>query len=108
MVPFERWEAMIFRREGPIVWATSEYKKTGVEPYVHERGSRVPSLRRLYAKRPYFTNGSARDLSAVLERARFSKGLVGPFFHDHAPESPSLRAIGDDEKLALLAFLDLL
>ena len=106
-VPLASWEGLIFRREGPIVWARSDYKKTGVLPYVHERGARVPSLRRLYAKWPHFTNGSAKDLESLLSRARFGEGGDdAPFFHDGAPEG--LSSLRDDERKALAAFLDLL
>ncbi|HEX4446534.1 MAG TPA: hypothetical protein VH044_07360, partial [Polyangiaceae bacterium] len=102
-VPFDRWEDLVMSREGPIVWAHAGYEKTGVLPYVNEKGARVVSLRRLYKKYPYFTNGSARSLEAVLDRARFTPGQ---FFHDAAPEgSPGLAG---DEKSALAAFLDLL
>jgi hypothetical protein len=89
--------------EGALVWASAEYQKTGVLPYVNERGARVVSLRRLYKKYPYFTNGSAKDLASVLDRASFAGGR---FFHDAAPAG----AIGlrGDEKRALAAFLDLL
>jgi hypothetical protein len=106
-VPFDRWEALIFAREGPIVWARSEYKQTGVTPYVHERGARVPSLRRLYKKRPYFTNGSAKSLAEVLSMARF-KGEDFWFYHAGAPEDADLSALTAEEREALLAFLDLL
>jgi hypothetical protein len=106
-VPFDRWEALIFAREGPIVWARSEYKQTGVTPYVHEKGARVPSLRRLYKKRPYLTNGSARTLADVLSMARF-KGEDFWFYHASAPEDAKLSALTADEREALLAFLDLL
>ncbi len=98
-----RWESLVLSREGPIVWAASTYHRTGVEPYVHELGARVPSLRRLYKKRPYFTNGSARSVGDVLSRARFRGG---DFWHDHGPEDAEALAPGDRE--ALLAFLDLL
>ncbi|MFO0756929.1 MAG: hypothetical protein U0359_10575 [Byssovorax sp.] len=104
----EAWEGLIFRREGPIVWGRDGYEKTGVMPYVHEEGARTPSLRRLYAKWPYFTNGSAKDLGSVLDRVRFGEGKDGKaaFFHDAAPAG--LEALSADEKKALLAFLDLL
>jgi len=109
-LPFERWEAMVMRRDGPVVWACSEYEKTGVVPYVHDAGARVPSLRRLYKKRPYFTNGSAKDLGAVLERARLREGRPpdeeGAFFHDTAPSDAV--ALDADERAALASFLDLL
>ncbi len=98
------WERLVLSREGAIVWGMSEYRKTGIEPYVHELGARVPSLRRLYKKRPYFTNGSAKTLREVLSRARFG-GAPG-FFHDGAPAG--LEALSEVEKDALEAFLDLL
>jgi hypothetical protein len=106
----EYWETVVFSREGPIVWASSEYRKTGVEPYVHERGARTPSLRRLFAKRPYFTSGAAKDLAAVLSRVRFAEGASGvaPFFHDAAPPGEAPLALSESEQRALLAFLDLL
>ncbi len=70
---------------------------------MNEKGARVVSLRRLYKKYPYFTNGSARDLASVLDRA----GILGDrFFHEGAPVGATrLRA---EEKVALVAFLDLL
>jgi hypothetical protein len=98
------WERLVLSREGPIVWGLDEYRMTGIEPYVHPRGARVPSLRRLYEKRPYFTNGAASTLADVLSRARF-QGATG-FFHDRAPDgAESLRP---SESEALLAFLALL
>lgn len=103
-VPRDRWEASIFTEVGPIVWARDGYEKTGVEPYVHPEGARPTSLRRLEDKRPYFTNGSAKSLDEVLERARFGEG--DRFFHDGSP--PDSRALSADEREALLAFLRLL
>jgi hypothetical protein len=105
-VPFERWEALIFSSATPIVWARGDYEKTGVLPYVDPAGTRVPSLRRLYLKRPYLTNGTARALADVLERARFSDRV---FFHaaPSTPEAP-LRSLPASERLALLDFLRLL
>jgi hypothetical protein len=102
-VPRERWEALVMSREGPIVWGASAYHKTGVEPYVHELGARAPSLRRAYAKRPYFTSGAAKTLDDVLARARF-RGAS--FWHDHAPEGAE--TIAEADRTALLGFLELL
>jgi hypothetical protein len=105
LVPFERWEALIFSPATPIVWARGDYEQTGVLPYVDPDGTRVPSLRRLYLKRPYFTNGSARTLADVLERARSGRR----FFHAEPPAPPAdARALPPDERTALLAFLRLL
>lgn len=103
-VPFERWEPLIFTREGPIVWGRDGYERTGVEPYVHERGARPPSLRRVARKQPYFTNGSARSLGEVLGRARAGEG--GAFAHDGAAAGAA--PLISDEVEALLAFLELL
>src|SRR6202042_1726645 len=61
-VRFEDWPSLVLSPAGPIVWATSDYAQTSVVPYVHPLGTRVPSLRRLYKKWPYFTNGSAKSL----------------------------------------------
>jgi hypothetical protein len=101
--PRERWEALVMTREGPIVWASNVYKKTGVTPYVHDLGARPFSLRRLYKKWPYFTNGSAKTLGAVLERARFKDA---DFWHDAAP--PDATALTPPEQEALRSFLELL
>jgi hypothetical protein len=104
-VPFDRWESLVLSPQGPIVWAHAEYAKTGILPYVNEHGARVPSLRRLYKKYPYFTNGTAKDIAAVLSRARTAAD--GTFLHDDggAGGSPLLR---DAEQAELAAFLDLL
>jgi cytochrome c peroxidase len=103
-VAFDAWEALIFSRNAPIVWARGDYEKTGILPYVHERGTRVPSLRRLALKPRYFTNGSAPDLQAVLER--FRRGPSG-FRHDGAGAS-GLVGLSPQIRSALLAFLRLL
>jgi hypothetical protein len=105
-VPFERWEALIFSPATPIVWAHGDYEKSGILPYVAAEGARVPTLRRLYLKRPYFTNGSARTLAEVLERARFSDS---GFFHAAPVKSDQpLHALDDAQRAALLDFLRLL
>jgi hypothetical protein len=102
-VSFAEWEALVMSPAGPIVWARDSYEKTGVEPYVHPSGSRVPSLRRLYKKRPYFTNGSAPDLDDVLARAGTAAGGF-----THAGRDESTRLLDGPSRAALRAFLDLL
>jgi len=99
------WKRLIFSVQDPIVWATGEYRKTGVEPYVHENGARVPSLRRLYKKHPYFTNGSAAEITDVLDHVRFDGTR---FYHDKAPLDPGLSALTKDERRQLAEFLKLL
>ncbi len=101
-VPFEAWERHVVGG-GAIVWARPGYEKTGVTPYVHAAGARPPSLRRLYRKRPYFTNGAARSLEEVLARVAFHEDA---FFHDGAPAG-AVR-LSEQERAALLAFLELL
>jgi hypothetical protein len=102
-VPFGQWEGMVMSRQGPIVWAHAQYEKTGVVPYVNESGARVVSLRRLFKKHPYFTNGSAKEIGDVLDRVRFAPG---GFFHEGGPDGAT--ELGVDEKRELTAFLDLL
>jgi len=96
-----QWASLVTSPSGPIVWGTAERKQTGVEPYVHEEGARVPSLRRLYAKRPYFTNGSTAALSEAA--ARFSVGT-----DQHVRDVAGGRNVSDDERRALARFLELL
>jgi hypothetical protein len=103
-VPFERWASLILSEPGPIVWASDVYARTGIEPYVHERGARVPSLRRLDKKFPYFTDGSARSLADVLARVRM---LPSGFSHAGGDATGAI-ALGADDRRALEAFMHLL
>jgi hypothetical protein len=96
------WESAIFRRNAALVWARADYEKTGVLPYVHERGTRVTSLRRLSLKPRYFTNGSAPTLADVLLRFRAQESL-----HQHEGGSHAA-ALDEATRRALLAFLELL
>ncbi|MEZ4308337.1 MAG: hypothetical protein R3F14_09865 [Polyangiaceae bacterium] len=104
-VPFEAWEARVLSESAPIVWGQAKYAATGVEPRVHPEGARVPSLRRLYKKRPYLTTGVAKTLDDVLTRVRFGDGA---FFHDAAPPDRDLRSLDPQQQVALVAFLRLL
>ncbi len=104
-VPFEAWHDLVFSEAGPLVWARDSYEKTGIEPLVHPRGARVPSLRRVSAKIPLFTNGSAQSLAEVLGAARWS---AEQFYHRAPPAEQGLAALSEDEQRALLAFLRLL
>jgi len=106
-VPFERWEPLVLTHDAPIVWGKDEYNQSGVMPYVHPEGARIPSLRRLYKKHPYFTNGSAKDLPSVLDRARFGDGTFWHETPDGQLDAETTR-LDAREKKALLAFLDLL
>lgn len=99
-LPFERWEAAVMSDNGPLVWASDGYQKTSVLPYVHPSGARTTSLRRLAEKWPYFTNGAALDLPALLEQVRVGE----PFSHAGGPGDP----LPERERDALLRFLQLL
>jgi cytochrome c peroxidase len=103
-LPFADWERLIFSRNAPLVWARGDYAKTGVLPYVHERGTRIVSLRRLALKPRYFTNGSAPDLANLLERYR--EAPDGPL-HEAAADARSA-ALPAPTRRALAAFLQLL
>jgi hypothetical protein len=112
-VPFDAWQARVFSPEGPIVWARPEYAKTGVLPYVNENGARIVSLRRLYKKFPYFTNGSATSIGDILDRVRvradtasLAADAAGTFVHDGNLEIG--RPLDAREKRELEVFLDLL
>ncbi|HWP08043.1 MAG TPA: hypothetical protein VNN72_20005 [Polyangiaceae bacterium] len=103
-VAFERWESLTLSNATPIVWARGDYEKTGVVPYVDARGTRIPSLRRLYTKRPYLTNGSAPTLASVLALVRFSEREFS-----HAPsDAAGLAPLEARERADLLEFLRLL
>jgi hypothetical protein len=102
-VPFAEWERRVFAG-GAILWGRKGYERTGVEPYVHDRGARVPSLRRLNGKSPYFTNGSAATLEDVLERAAWG----GDGFHHGGEPAGGARGLTRAERTALRAFLALL
>ena len=104
-VPFDKWEKLVLSPSGPIVWNNAQYAKTGIEPYVHDEGTRVPTLRRLYKKWPYFTNGGADSLTAVLEGIRVGEESCD---HELGPANVETDGLDDREREALLAFLRLL
>lgn len=109
--PFAAWEALVMSPRSALVWADAVYVKTGVLPYPHPDGARVPSLRRLAKKYPYLTSGAARSLADLLARAR--TGASG-FYHEvpagAAQDAPARagRPLHASEIPALLAFLALL
>lgn len=98
-VPATAWESSIFAG-GAVLWASEDRYRTGVQPYVHEDGARVPSLRRLWVKRPYLTQGGAPDLEAVLAGVRVGVDAV----HGGEQGEP----LSADDRDALAGFLDLL
>ncbi len=99
-VPPDRWFEYLLHPTGGIVWASELRYQTGVEPYVHAQGARVPSLRRLWVKRPLMTNGSAATVEQVLQGVRPGQAAV-----HGGGDGPGL---SPDERAALAAFLDLM
>ncbi len=103
-VPFDRWQEWLETESWDPVWASALYTKTGIEPYVAEAGARVPSLRRVKQKYPYFTNGSSTTLRSVLERFRY-RGAQG--WHDPAGvQGGGGDALDADEIAVLLRLLE--
>jgi hypothetical protein len=101
-VDFADWERHIFSPTSAIVWSSEKYQRTGITPYVHEHGSRSPSLRRLYKKWPYFTNGSAASIAEIIEQVRFTDRTV---VHKGLESG---QRFTDEERRALESFLKLL
>ena len=101
-VPFQDWPRFLLDSELDLVWGASFSTKTGILPYVSKAGTRVPSLRRIWTKYPYFTNGSSRNLTEVLQRFRFS-GIER--WHEPPPDRPETRSLSEIEIKSLLAVL---
>lgn len=87
-VSFREWRAAIENESLDLIWGAPFYTKTNILPYVSNKGARVPSLRRVSEKYPYFTNGSSRDLRSVLERFRYRNATAW-----HHYEGPKVREI---------------
>jgi hypothetical protein len=101
----EPWRRLIFSANAPIVWSSDAYAQTGIRPWVHPDGARVPSLRRLHLDWPYFTNGGADSLAAVLEGIRVGEESCD---HELGPAGAGERGLDEREREALLSFLRLL
>lgn len=106
MLPPERWAASLRGQAPEMVWAAPFMAKTGIRPYPSPAGTRVPSLRRVWTKYPYFTDGSSTTLGAVLARFRHRDGRS---WHHFAPAleepGPAPAALTLDEIDALLVAL---
>lgn len=70
-IPFEQWESWLEDPDKDLVWGAPFLSKTGIHPYVDAAGARVPSLRRIWTKYPYFTDGSAKTIEKVLKDFRY-------------------------------------
>ncbi len=107
-MPFEDWEDSLTHDGADLIWGAPFFSKTGIEPYVSRAGARVPSLRRVSEKYPYFTDGSAATLRQVLEGFRYE----GTRAWHRAPEStptrsaaPTSHSLTNDEIEFLLALM---
>lgn len=98
-LPYQKWREQLEGESGDPVWAAPFYTKTGILPYVHRAGARVPSLRRVWEKYPYFTNGSARTMRDLLARFRY-RGLSAWHHYESASadaESGAVQALTAEE-----------
>lgn len=117
-VHFDRWAELVLSESGPIVWASDVYAATAIQPWVHELGARIPSLRRLHLDGPYFTTGRADSLTSVLAGVRIrtepaiglrvDHDLVDGVARTGASAEVRGAALSSSEQQALLAFLHLL
>lgn len=103
-IPFGEWEDWLTDPSADLIWGAPLFFKTGIEPYVSERGARVPSLRRLSRKVPYFTNGSSPTLRDVLRRFRVA-GPSGLHAAIEGDRDIGTRPLSEPEIDALLALL---
>lgn len=101
-VPFEDWPDWL-TGDRDLVWGAPFYSKTGIRPYVDPAGARVPSLRRVWLKHPYFTNGSSTSIRDVLERFRYRGSTV--WHHLDRKDEPGAQALTTEEIEALEALL---
>lgn len=104
VIPFAEWRAWLESDGNDLVWGAPFLLKTGIEPYVDRAGARVPSLRRVAAKAPYFTNGSSPTLRDALLRFRFCGATA---WHDatRVEDSEAVEALTNEEIEGLLALL---
>lgn len=103
-IPFDDWAERTASPDSDLVWGAPLFFKTGIEPYVAEKGARVPSLRRVSRKQPYFTNGSSPTLDDVLRRFRVT-GPSGLHASTGGEDETDSRSLSDSEIDALLALL---
>lgn len=102
-VPFDEWPQWLQGEGRDLIWGADFYSRTGIRPYVDPAGARVPSLRRVWLKYPYFTNGSSKSIRDVLQRFRWSGSTA---WHHHEPSAdPPAQAFRSEEIEALEALL---
>ncbi|MFQ5530210.1 MAG: hypothetical protein ACE5FP_07650, partial [Gemmatimonadota bacterium] len=103
-IPFQDWDFWVTDPDADLVWGAPLFFKTGIEPYVSDRGARAPSLRRVGRKVPHFTNGTSATLEDVLRRFRVT-GPSGLHAGDDNGDGLPSRSLTESEIEALLALL---
>ena len=98
-LPYDDWVEWLEARGKDLVWGAPFYMKTGIKPYVHRAGARVPSLRRVQQKYPYFTNGSSPTLRHLLSRFRYRDLTAWHHYEDSSEEAEAakVKALTADE-----------
>ena len=91
-IPFSEWGGWLETDGKDLVWGAPFYTKTGIRPYVHRAGARVPSLRRVQQKHPYFTNGSSPTLGHLLARFRYRE-LTAWHHYEETSEKGSVEEV---------------
>jgi hypothetical protein len=98
-LPYDDWVEWLEAKGKDLVWGTPFYMKTGIKPYVHRAGARVPSLRRVQQKYPYFTNGSSPTLRHLLSRFRYRDLTAWHHYEDslEGANAGKVKALTTDE-----------
>lgn len=109
-VPYGEWESWLIAPRSDLVWGAPLFAKTGIEPYVSPSGARIPSLRRVWRKQPYFTDGSSSTIEDVLRRFRYADAqgwhhVAEAGDSDDADGSAELTSLSDREIQSLTALL---
>lgn len=96
-VPLSGWREWLEDKWQDLVWGAPFYTKTNIQPYVHEAGARVPSLRRVVQKYPYFTDGSSRTLVDVLRRFRYQGATAWHHYEENTNGAETPKSLTADE-----------
>lgn len=97
--PMTEASALRYLVDRPLAFADARLEKAGVLPYFTASGNRIAPLTHLARPGPFFSDGSAPTLRAVLRRSNPHARLV------HAPENRALPAYDEADRADLLDFL---
>ncbi|HSR68379.1 MAG TPA: hypothetical protein VLU25_10590 [Acidobacteriota bacterium] len=104
-IPPQEWPGWLLSEDRDPIWGAPFYSKTGIRPYVDQAGTRVPSLRRVWLKYPYFTDGSSTTIGNVLGRFRYRGSTVWHHYNAELEPGPAPEALTPEEVEALEALL---